>query len=46
MELDQNDRLRLYAYLLPPQFTKNTRKSGILKKNKFITVLENKNGWN
>lgn len=45
MELDQNDRLSLYAYLLPPQIPKNTRKS-VFKRNKFTAVLENKNGWN
>lgn len=45
MELDQNDRLRLYAYLLPPPLPKNIKKS-VSKRNKFTTVLENKNGWN
>lgn len=45
MDLDQNDRLSLYAYLLPPRFPKNTRKS-VFKKNKFTTVVENKNEEN
>lgn len=42
MDFNQNDRLSLYAYLLPPQFPKNTR-TPVFKKNRFTTVLENKN---
>lgn len=40
MDLDQNDRLSLYAYLLPPQFPKNTR-----KKNLFLKRVNSQQCW-